>query len=362
MKVRELLDKSDAELRDWLNTHGAANIRIEHDGTATLEPATSDKFRFNSGDAAAATGEMNFDVKAADDTESKAATNLRDAENANQRDAIQEEYAELSKAEVTAAESRLEVAKAVLEKLKAQQQAAADLQRQAEYQRAYAIQQELAELERRATPAVVEKRKRQFGITDATERVQIALSTGERGSFSRPGRRFVRAERVETADAKNILTITITGDGLEFLGGEPGAGVIRCWDQKGEMIEVAVEVKASPLPNSGLKTGLDTKPAPILQPKANRTKPEEPKAPPTPAENLKSEFDAKVERLLNAQAKPDAKLERKSLARRLYLDYLGVPPTAEEINEFVGDGKPETIENSVRELHKRIEAKPQSRR
>lgn len=351
VKVRELLDKSDAELRDWLNTHGAANIRIEHDGTATLEPAASDKFQFNSGDAAAATGELNFDVKAADDTESKAATKLRDAENSNQQDATQQEYTELSKAEVAAAESRLEVAKAVLEKLKAREQSTARLQ--AEYERAY--QAQLLAASRDAREAKERQlRGRWDEVSAIANRVQIQLSAGEKGAFSIPGRRIVRTERVESPHAKNVLSITITGDGLEFVGVEPGTGLIRCWDQNGDVIEVAVEVQAMALPKPKAATELDPT--------------GKPKSAPMPAtdegsksEGVKHELNSKIDRFVaeTLNKKTDPQERARQTARRVYLDVLGVPPTAVELDEFVGDGKPETFDRAVRELLKRAGAKPQ---
>jgi len=54
--------------------------------------------------------------------------------------------------------------------------------------------------------------------------------------------------------------------------------------------------------------------------------------------------------LVNRKLKPSPEADRATLARRLYFDLLGLPPTPEEVTEFVKDGRPDAYEQLVEKL------------
>ena len=84
------------------------------------------------------------------------------------------------------------------------------------------------------------------------------------------------------------------------------------------------------------------------------TKPELPTAKPPYADWPKNAIDHFVlRRMLKNGLKPSKVADRYSLARRVFLDLTGLPPTIEEVDAFVEDQNPKAFENLVDDLLQR---------
>ncbi|RIK78916.1 MAG: hypothetical protein DCC68_14250 [Planctomycetota bacterium] len=355
MRVGDLLDMSDSELRDWLKQHDAANIHIDEDGGATVQGGAVDFFF----DAIQTRPKQPGNGEKRPTKPHDADPNAVPANRGSQADPRNSRGSDPNNANgdvlvVDASKSITEPALDALDpkRVRANQAHPGDVANRIDaYQRAFDAQ--VAAAARRQGDPKADKNKLDghqrledwlaaANALAAAEQVQIALAAGERGHFSLPDRTIVCAERVETKDAKNVLSITITNDGaLEFVGSEPGAGRLRCWDQNGRTIDVAITVKAGPLPATD----------PRAEPKVS------PKSSPKPDPRDASKADAAMaidrlvlERLDKGVAAENANADPQTVARRAYLDLLGVPPTAEQIEAFVGDGSEETLARSMRKL------------
>jgi beta-lactamase regulating signal transducer with metallopeptidase domain len=323
--VKELLDMSDAELRDWLIKHGAANVHIGND-----EQAAVVGFDMKSViELARSKAEGGTEAKPAPTSESGSAAAAPPAKSAAQ----------------LALDAMASKEHGVWRDLAAGR---VEASRIAEYEKAFRAQSDALALSKDGVDKVDRERLKDWiamrnRIAEA-EQIQIALHAGERGYFSRPNYRIVRAERVEDSKAKNPLALTITGDGLEFMASEAGQGTIRCWDQDGKLIEVRVIIGE----NAAGKYKPKPKPAGSTKP-ATRDEKNKPDPNDASQRTPAAAFDGFVrDALTGAEVKPPA--DRHTLARRAYLDNLGTLPTTDQLKSFVGDGSPETLAKSLEEL------------
>jgi mono/diheme cytochrome c family protein len=92
-------------------------------------------------------------------------------------------------------------------------------------------------------------------------------------------------------------------------------------------------------------------PAPLAEPVPPHAEPMPPNVPTPPDRTLRSPIDAFVAaRLAVAKLQPAEEADRYALVRRVYLDLLGLLPTIDETDEFVGDLRPDAYERLVDRL------------
>ena len=76
-----------------------------------------------------------------------------------------------------------------------------------------------------------------------------------------------------------------------------------------------------------------------------------PTLPTTSAYTPQNSIDLFVhKRLLDSKLKPAIPADRNTLIRRIYLDLLGIPPTAEQVNSFIADNSPDAYNQLVDEV------------
>src|SRR5690606_18504393 len=85
------------------------------------------------------------------------------------------------------------------------------------------------------------------------------------------------------------------------------------------------------------------------------TRPEVPAAVEFPGEAASGGVTNPIDRFLRARIAasaltPSPEADRVTLARRLYLDLTGLPPTPAQIDEFLADSEPEAYERLVERL------------
>lgn len=314
--VADLLAKNDRELREWLVQQGAANVRIGTNGDVAVESAASGE----TGDADPAGREP---AGAAPNTALKAVEATRVFPLVGPAVVV-----ERGEGLARVAVDKLDPTS--LDRVPDHAPDHATAKRIDYYRRALEAQ----------TSAAADARQ-----AEGKELVRMALPVGERGYLSRSGRKIVRAERVEVPGTKNVVAITITGDGLELVGSEPGEGMLRCWEQNGEMLEISVKVLAKPLPSDAS----GRKPVPAEE----RTPP--PEKSPDPRKASQADAATTIDRLAldyvdRGAVVGNSAATREQVARRAYLDLLGVPPTDEQIRRFVGDGSEAALVRSLRGL------------
>src|SRR4051794_15063609 len=166
---------------------------------------------------------------------------------------------------------------------------------------------------------------------------QSGLRLDSRESLLKGGNRGPAIVAGNPAQSRMIQALRRSGD-LAMPPGpklsDPEIAIVERWIQSG-----------APWP----KTAVTANPPP--QTWWAFVKPVRPAMPPVHDSWVRTPVDAFVlDKLNNAKLKPAREADRRTLARRAYLDLHGLPPTAEQLEKFAADPAPDAYEKLIDEL------------